>query len=97
MSPAIDKGGDQKSENVKTTNDEDVVDLLDLEGLVDMVTGRYEDGCREDDAEDCEGGGVEDAEEWDTAENWDVGSSGTHVWWWARIAPVKILVVIFVE
>lgn len=57
-----------------------MVDLSEFEGLVYVIAGCYKDGSREDEAEDCEGCGVEDAEEGDAAEDGDVGSSGTHRW-----------------
>lgn len=73
-----------------------MVDLADFEGLIYVVAGRYEDGGCEDEAEDGEGCGVEDVEEGDAAEYGDVGTSGTHGWGSERIAPVTMLVGIYV-
>ena len=61
----VDEDGKDEGEDVDRTDDDDVVELAGLEGLVDVIARSNEDEGGEDEGEEGECCGVEDAEDGD--------------------------------
>lgn len=74
----IDEQGDEEGEDPDGADDDDVVELVVVEGLEDVVTRGDEEEAGQEDGEEGEGGGVEDAEEGD-AEVEDVDVEAVHL------------------